>query len=102
MDAAGPGPGHRRGRAGLDSGPVDPLAGPLAGRHPHRAGQLPLLLPTGDMPAAEAALEPGAVGHPTVSRLDSGDRTMATDFKRGDHVEWNSEAGRVRGTIQKK
>ncbi len=27
---------------------------------------------------------------------------MARDFKRGDHVEWNSEAGRVRGTIQKK
>ena len=27
---------------------------------------------------------------------------MATDLKRGDHVEWNSEAGRVRGTIQKK
>jgi hypothetical protein len=27
---------------------------------------------------------------------------MATNFKRGDHVEWNSEAGRVRGTIQKK
>jgi hypothetical protein len=27
---------------------------------------------------------------------------MTTDFKRGDHVEWNSEAGRVRGTIQKK
>jgi hypothetical protein len=27
---------------------------------------------------------------------------MATDFKRGDHVEWNSGAGRVRGTIQKK
>ena len=26
---------------------------------------------------------------------------MATDFKRGDHVEWNSEAGRVRGTIQR-
>ncbi len=24
------------------------------------------------------------------------------DFKIGDHVEWNSEAGRVRGTIQKK
>ena len=23
-------------------------------------------------------------------------------FKVGDHVEWNSEAGRVRGTIQKK
>lgn len=27
---------------------------------------------------------------------------MSTDFKRGDHVEWNSEAGWVRGTIQKK
>jgi hypothetical protein len=27
---------------------------------------------------------------------------MATDFKVGDHVEWNSEAGRVQGTIQKK
>jgi len=27
---------------------------------------------------------------------------MATTFKCGDHVEWNSEAGLVRGTIQKK
>jgi hypothetical protein len=27
---------------------------------------------------------------------------MTSDFKRGDHVEWDSEAGRVRGTIQKK
>lgn len=27
---------------------------------------------------------------------------MAHDFKVGDHVEWNSEAGRVRGTIIKK
>jgi len=26
---------------------------------------------------------------------------MASDFKRGDHVEWNSEAGLVLGTIQK-
>ena len=25
---------------------------------------------------------------------------MARDFKAGDHVEWNSEAGRVRGTIK--
>ena len=24
------------------------------------------------------------------------------EFKAGDHVEWNSEAGRVRGTIKKK
>jgi len=23
-------------------------------------------------------------------------------FERGDHVEWNSEAGRVRGTLMKK
>ena len=27
---------------------------------------------------------------------------MTRDFKVGDHVEWNSEAGRVRGTIKKK
>ncbi len=27
---------------------------------------------------------------------------MKREFKIGDHVEWNSEAGRVRGTIRKK
>ncbi|MGH9739095.1 MAG: HVA1 family protein [Candidatus Acidiferrales bacterium] len=27
---------------------------------------------------------------------------MSNTFKRGDHVEWNSEAGRVRGTIIKR
>ena len=27
---------------------------------------------------------------------------MSGTFKRGDHVEWNSEAGRVRGTVMKK
>lgn len=27
--------------------------------------------------------------------------SMSHDFKVGDHVEWNSEAGRVRGTIKK-
>ncbi len=27
---------------------------------------------------------------------------MANDFKVGEHVEWNSEAGRVQGTILKK
>ena len=27
---------------------------------------------------------------------------MKKDFRIGDHVEWNSEAGRVRGTIRKK
>ena len=29
-------------------------------------------------------------------------KAMAKTFKRGDHVEWNSEAGRVRGVIFKK
>ena len=28
--------------------------------------------------------------------------SMVKTFKRGDHVEWNSEAGRVRGVIVKK
>jgi hypothetical protein len=27
---------------------------------------------------------------------------MAREFAVGDHVSWNSEAGRVRGTIRKK
>ena len=27
---------------------------------------------------------------------------MASNFKVGDHVAWNSEAGRVRGTIKRK
>lgn len=27
---------------------------------------------------------------------------MALKFNIGDHVEWNSEAGRVRGTIKKR
>jgi hypothetical protein len=27
---------------------------------------------------------------------------MSKAFKRGDHVAWNSEAGRVRGTVVKK
>ncbi len=27
---------------------------------------------------------------------------MAKDFEVGDHVSWNSEAGRVRGTIRRK
>jgi hypothetical protein len=27
---------------------------------------------------------------------------MSKKFKRGDHVEWNSEAGRVRGIIIRK
>ena len=27
---------------------------------------------------------------------------MSKTFKRGDHVEWNSEAGRLRGTVIKR
>ncbi|MGC3975697.1 MAG: DUF2945 domain-containing protein [Nitrospira sp.] len=27
---------------------------------------------------------------------------MDLNFKVGDHVSWNSEAGRIRGTVQKK
>jgi hypothetical protein len=27
---------------------------------------------------------------------------MTRQFRRGDHVEWNSEAGRVRGTITRR
>ena len=27
---------------------------------------------------------------------------MPQEFKVGDHVEWNSEAGRVRGTIKRR
>jgi Hypervirulence associated proteins TUDOR domain len=34
--------------------------------------------------------------------LQNGLGSMAKTFKRGDHVEWNSEAGRVRGVIVKK
>jgi hypothetical protein len=30
------------------------------------------------------------------------DAKMSKTFKRGDHVEWNSEAGRVRGTVMQK
>lgn len=31
-----------------------------------------------------------------------GEFVMAKTFKRGDHVEWNSEAGRVCGVVLKK
>lgn len=36
------------------------------------------------------------------SRAGKGDPPMPRDFKIGDHVSWNSEAGRVRGTIKKR
>jgi hypothetical protein len=40
--------------------------------------------------------------HPIAEGSTYGGQTMASNLKRADHVEWNSEAGRVRGTIQKK
>jgi hypothetical protein len=43
------------------------------------------------------------VTYPGTQTLKHGEITpTARDFKVGDHVEWNSEAGRVRGTIKKK
>src|SRR5438874_7503052 len=39
---------------------------------------------------------------PKSNRFPKELKIMAHEFKRGEHVEWNSEAGRVRGTIQKK
>jgi len=58
-------------------------------------------VPDGSGVSPIAEREPGSVDDPFLSSRKEV-RTMATDFKRGDHVEWNSEAGRVRGTIQKK
>jgi Hypervirulence associated proteins TUDOR domain len=34
--------------------------------------------------------------------MHNGSSPMSKAFKRGDHVEWNSEAGRVRGVIIRK
>jgi hypothetical protein len=42
---------------------------------------------------------PGLFSQPT-STKDQETEPMAKNFKVGDHVEWNSEAGRVRGTIK--
>ena len=38
----------------------------------------------------------------TYKKVFPGDNLMDCDFKVGDHVEWNSEAGRVQGIIKKK
>ncbi len=43
----------------------------------------------------------GTVHSHTLLQGADGERTMARRFKVGDHVSWNSEAGRVRGTIVK-
>lgn len=38
----------------------------------------------------------------TQTPLRLGNTQMKHEFKIGDHVEWNSEVGKVRGTIKKK
>lgn len=38
--------------------------------------------------------------HPILRDKERG--LVSKNFRRGDHVEWNSEAGRVRGVILKK
>jgi hypothetical protein len=47
-----------RDRPGLDRRSVDPLAGQTAGRHPNRAGELPVLFPVDDLHSFES----GAIG----------------------------------------
>lgn len=46
--------------------------------------------------------EPTKVQAEQPSPIHKGDPPMAENFKVGDHVGWNSEAGRARGTIKKK
>ena len=45
---------------------------------------------------------PGTSSTPHGLFMHNGLSPMSKAFKRGDHVEWNSEAGRVRGVILKK
>jgi 7-cyano-7-deazaguanine synthase len=45
---------------------------------------------------------PPIYGHQRNSKLLTEGQTMTCEFKAGDHVEWNSEAGHIRGTIKKK
>src|SRR5215510_12737918 len=42
-------------RPGLDSGPVDPLGGRLAGRQPHRATSASIISPAGSLPTTPSA-----------------------------------------------
>jgi hypothetical protein len=38
----------------------------------------------------------------TGQTLTNGGKAVGVEFKNGDHASWNSEAGRVSGTTQKK
>ena len=52
--------------------------------------------------AGSESVEPKKVQTEQPPPIHKGDPPMTRNFKVGDHVGWNSEAGRVRGTIQKK
>ncbi len=47
----------------------------------------------------EALRETFPASDPIAVAVDRGTPTMTRTFKVGDHVSWNSEAGRVRGRI---
>jgi hypothetical protein len=47
----------------------------------------------------EALWETFPASDPIAVTIDEGARAMVRTFKVGDHVSWNSEAGRVRGRI---
>ena len=49
-----------------------------------------------------AGPSPGPVCSPWPEPSQGGRRIVRSEFKIGDHVSWNSEAGRVRGIIRKK
>lgn len=46
-------------------------------------------------------IKPSKIRARKPSSIRKGDIPMAQKFKVGDHVTWNSEAGRVRGTVKK-
>lgn len=52
--------------------------------------------------AGAAPPEPAKIQAKPGSQRNRGESPMKPSFKVGDHVGWNSEAGRVRGTIKKK
>ena len=60
-------------------------------------GKIAALTPPGQTEEWAFGLELSGVAHP---KWLSG--PMARTFKRGDHVAWCSEAGRVRGTVIKR
>jgi DNA-3-methyladenine glycosylase II len=58
----------------------------------------------GFLPAGASQPQTGCGNHTDTKKTKHSQEIMPMkhEFKVGDHVEWNSEAGRVRGTIKKK